>query len=279
MMEQQDFFSVLVEMAEGDGRSEMPEADVVIPAAPEVALEGAPEAECVGPDFAVDLSSYQGGMAGQQHHDQHPHKLVMRAVEALAAVEGWGRAWSRLLGIWWATLARLSDEDAEARYMSLIGGLSREVLEACAAGLGGLIRHFHHGGAYCDILGPVHMEVTSRWAQSGTGQFFTPWAVCVMMARQAGVPDEPLHPDGRPWAIHDPAIGSGACLLAYRGVFAEKHGRLAAGALGLYGQDIDEKCVLMSKIQMRLTCPQAMTVLLETMHLPPAQARQVLRVM
>lgn len=224
----------------------------------------------------VDLGDYQRGQWPTAKLVTHPSTVLMRAVEAISTVTGWSGGWRRLLTIWWSALDRLR-EGAEADYMRAIEGLPADVLEAAKAGLMALIRHFHADGAYCDLLGPVHMEVVSRWSQSGTGQFFTPWSVCVLMAEMNMVPDEPLRPDGEPWSISDPAVGSGSTLLAYRGVFARRHGRAWASTLRLCGQDIDETCVLMARIQLRLTNVFEMQTVLDTARLEPDVARQVVR--
>lgn len=97
------------------------------------------------------------------------------------------------------------------------------------------------------------------------------------MAQMAGVPETPLKDDGEPWSVCDPAIGSGSTLLAFRGLFAKRFGRMAASTLLLAGQDIDADCVLMSRIQLRLTDAWAMKHLLATASLAPAVARDVVR--
>jgi type I restriction-modification system DNA methylase subunit len=113
------------------------------------------------------------------------------------------------------------------------------------------MQHFCIEESYQDLLGPVYMEIGSRWTQAGLGQYFTPWAVCICMARMNACDhdwDEKPYP-----SVCDPCVGSGAMLLAFRAVVAEEKGREWASKLRLHGSDIDEVCVSMAKVQLYLT--------------------------
>lgn len=278
---QLDLFAQVPRSAEGDDPSALTPpgpplspGDDVPPAEPEAHRR---------PLLPVDLANYQGtswprGLDATL--GPPPRVAVLRAVEAVAEVTGWSGAWRRVLGIWRASLDRLgpNHEANEATALQLLDGLPQPVLETLRAGMTALVRHFHVNGGYCDILGPAHMEVVSRGRQSATGQFFTPWDLCLLMARMTGVPETRFRPDGEPWSVNDPAVGAGATLLAFRGLFAERHGRLAASTLRLYAQDIDPDCVAMTAIQFRLTDWFAMDALLATSHLPPAGARAVVAI-
>ena len=52
--------------------------------------------------------------------------------------------------------------------------------------------------------------------------------------------------------VCDPAVGSGVMLLAFAKVVNAEFGRWGVNKLRLYGQDIDMRCVLMCKIQLRM---------------------------
>lgn len=246
-------------------------------ATPPVVAEPPASADAAPVVHEVDLDDYQRGQWPENaaRLGPHPHAVLMAAVQRMAEREGWAGAWRRLLRIWWHTLDRLAPS-AEDEYLQDVRGLTPDVLEATGRGLAALIDHFHRRGAFCDLLGPVHQEVSSHVQRSGTGQFFTPWSICLLMAEMNGVPDTPLQPDGRPWTVTDPAIGSASTLLAYRGVFARRHGRAWAAWVHFAGQDIDETCVLMARIQLRLTNVVQMERLLATASLPPHLARRAL---
>ena len=52
--------------------------------------------------------------------------------------------------------------------------------------------------------------------------------------------------------VIDPAVGSGVMLLAFASVVNAEMGRAGVNKLRLYGMDIDERCVLMCRIQLRM---------------------------
>lgn len=86
------------------------------------------------------------------------------------------------------------------------------------------------------------------------GQFFTPWPVAEMMALVSLDKDDFKNTVSKKGSIsiQDPAVGSGVMLLAYAKVVNDSFGRWGLHKLRLYGQDIDERCVLMCKIQLRM---------------------------
>lgn len=105
-----------------------------------------------------------------------------------------------------------------------------------------------------DFLGELFMalELGSNW----TGQFFTPYDVCQMMARVAGLERVKNDCAERGWAgVNDPACGAGATLIAFAN---ECH---AAGInyqekVLFTGQDLDRLAGRMCYIQLSLLgCP------------------------
>ncbi len=102
-----------------------------------------------------------------------------------------------------------------------------------------------------DILGPLFMELDVKSARAG--QYFTPWPIAEMMARmnfdQADF--ELKAAEKGEVTVCDPAVGSGVMLLAFAKVVHEALGWKGISRLKLYGQDIDERCVLMCRIQIR----------------------------
>lgn len=106
---------------------------------------------------------------------------------------------------------------------------------------------------FADILGLVYQEENSRGQRDMNGQFFTPWALCRMMARMNVVDDwtPGPAPDGGLTRVNDPAYGSGATLLA---VCAELVDRFQApGVLQLWeiwANDIDLTCARTCALQL-----------------------------
>lgn len=64
-----------------------------------------------------------------------------------------------------------------------------------------------------DVLGPIHMELGSASAKAAKGEFYTPWPLCVMMAKMT-LGDLRDIPADRPVTIAEPASGAGAMILA-----------------------------------------------------------------
>lgn len=92
-----------------------------------------------------------------------------------------------------------------------------------------------------DVLGPVFEEVSSQGGRQMSGQFFTPWDICVMMAgMQLGDWNPEPHPDGKLWSVHEPACGSGAMLLAFCAHLAREHGPATLRIWSLHAVDLDQ---------------------------------------
>lgn len=104
---------------------------------------------------------------------------------------------------------------------------------------------------FTDILGPVYMELASKWKQASLGQFFTPQNVAVMMASMCGTAVEI---PGRLTRVIDPACGSGCLLLSYMQVI-HRMGR--PGELKEFmfvGVDLDPVCADMTAVQVIANC-------------------------
>lgn len=103
-----------------------------------------------------------------------------------------------------------------------------------------------------DILGEIFMRLDVKSAAAG--QYFTPFRIAEMMARmQFDRADfERLAAEKGCVSVCDPAVGSGVMLLAYAKVVREALGRQALSKVRFHGADIDERCVLMCRIQLRM---------------------------
>lgn len=91
-----------------------------------------------------------------------------------------------------------------------------------------------------DVLGPVFEEVSSEGGRQMSGQFFTPWDLCVMIAgMQLGNWEPEPRPDGGLWSVSEPACGSGAMLLAFCAHLAREHGPAVLRMWSLHAIDLD----------------------------------------
>ena len=103
-----------------------------------------------------------------------------------------------------------------------------------------------------DILGELFMRLDINSVRSG--QFFTPGSLAEMMVRMQFSKEgfEAAVAEKGEVTVCDPAVGSGVMLLAFGKLVSEECGRSALRHLKLYGTDIDERCVLMTRIQLRM---------------------------
>ena len=103
-----------------------------------------------------------------------------------------------------------------------------------------------------DILGTLFMKLDINSVRNG--EFFTPFSVAEMMARMTFDRGEFLRlvKERGEVSVCDPAVGSGVMLLAYGKVVHEAFGRDGTNRLRLYGMDIDNRCVNMCRIQLRM---------------------------
>lgn len=103
-----------------------------------------------------------------------------------------------------------------------------------------------------DILGSVFMRLDVKSVHNG--QFFSPWNIAELMARMQFDRQEfeRIVAEKGVVTVCDPAVGSGVMLLAYAKVVNDVLGRWGTSMLRLYGSDIDQRCVWMCRIQLRI---------------------------
>ncbi len=222
--------------------------------------ETAPIPHTGAPDSTLPASTFPlihpWNVAVPVNNDDTPHdvrRLYALVTKAYDASHD-SHTFDDLLGLWDASLRHF--EGGEADYMAIAKRVHPDVVKYGAQALGVLMEHFWIDGCYSDLLGPVYMEIRSNWGRNSLGQYFTPWTICRAMAQMSIHDDGDLRDKlerGERVTACDPAIGSGATMLAFRGAVAEKYGRRAADRLVLYGQDIDMTCVRMAKIQIKLS--------------------------
>jgi hypothetical protein len=190
----------------------------------------------------------------------HPEKVQALAdlIDKAYAENGYAHdTFEALLTLWEAALYRF-DAGKEEVYMEQVRRLPAAVIDLAVCGHSMLLQHFFIDRCFHDLLGPVYMQLASKWKQSGLGQFFTPWNIAIAMS-EITFADQDID---RPIKVCDPCVGSGVMLLAARAVATKRHGYLAASRVQVYGQDIDRICVLMSRIQCALSDPIYMSDLM-----------------
>jgi len=106
---------------------------------------------------------------------------------------------------------------------------------------------------FADILGELYMqlELNNHWR----GQFFTPYNVCLMMAKMlSGNPAGEIEKKGFT-TVCDPCCGSGAMLIASAQSYYEQNVNYQSDVL-FVAQDIDPVVARMCYVQLALTgCP------------------------
>ena len=101
---------------------------------------------------------------------------------------------------------------------------------------------------FTDVLGSLYLSLASHGAKKQLGQYFTPPSVAEIVAQLKGLPTKP-NPNGGLWSILEPAVGSGAMLLAPARILH----RVDPDALQWWsfrGIDKDRFCSLMCAIQL-----------------------------
>ncbi len=155
------------------------------------------------------------------------------------------RAWLEAM---WAFLDAVRDPEG---YRQCLDRYTREQGEEFGRLLG-LYTDAVEADPFRDILGELFMRLDVNSARAG--QYFSPMCIAEMMARMQfdrEVFEQQVQEKGFV-TVCDPAVGSGVMLLAFAKVVHELLGRPALAKVHFYGTDIDQRCVLMCKIQLRM---------------------------
>lgn len=157
-------------------------------------------------------------------------------------------------------------EGLEKEYLNLIGRYKPEEQAKFPELLGLVVAGLeaeHH-----DFLGAVFHELELH--NVNLGQFFTPYSVCLMMARMQFDKEELLQKIEKNTfvKVNEPACGAGAMLIAVDQVFREY---LIDPARHLYviAQDIDRKGCCMAFIQLALLGIPGCVVHTDTLRMQP----------
>lgn len=149
----------------------------------------------------------------------------------------------------WVEMSALSiaqsvdlDEEREEAFFSIARKYSEDDFFTLGCMLGHL--SFLLESNLDDYLGKIYMELST--GNSHTGQFFTPFHICEMMAGVALAGYK-----GNIEYLNEPSVGGGANILAYAKVMREK-GYNYQQLLEVKAQDLDYKCVYMTYVQLSL---------------------------
>lgn len=160
------------------------------------------------------------------------------------------RVWSDFLEMAAISLSNSVDrkraEVREARYMQIVKGYSREELDGFARAFACLVQAMGEE-QFGDVLGQTFMALGlgNKWA----GQFFTPYPVCVLMARMSLETAEVARCGFV--SVSDPCVGGGAMPIATAHALYDE-GLNPQRVLHVTGQDIDSRAVHMAFLQLSL---------------------------
>ena len=141
-----------------------------------------------------------------------------------------------------------------AKWQKTVEGIEAGAMENLTYALAILVKQGRAN--YDDVIGNVYMEMgqANRWR----GQFFTPGEVARVMAQvsivggSVDIENWPLEGENcRPLTINDPCCGSGVMFLgAAEAIQKCNPALLKRGLVEFYGQDIDETCVKMARLNL-----------------------------
>lgn len=111
-------------------------------------------------------------------------------------------------------------------------------------------------GGWADILGHFFEEHNGKFGRDARGQFFTPESVCNFMAQIIG------GDEGAEGTINDCAVGSGRNLIAH----SRTHPKNRTSCFYV-GQDIDQRCVKMTAINMAMYGMRGVSIHMDTLRM------------
>ena len=166
-------------------------------------------------------------------------KEFIKVFEHIGYRHNWMNVFEDFLDICICVFAYGRDED---RYHEIIKRYSKEEQRIFPDLMAEMVMAYEKGsdqsGSWIDLLGDFYMEFGSRNGQQHLGQFFTPPAVCNVMAQLTV--NGPISYGEK---VNDCACGSGRTLLAAARMFPENR------VNGFYvGQDLDSKVCKMAVI-------------------------------
>lgn len=167
---------------------------------------------------------------------------LSKTLEAIAYRHDFTRVFDDFLMI---AVCSFSMQRMEKIYFETIKGYNKEELSLFAKALAALIFEYTEkssgGGDWYDLLGQLFEEQNGKFTRDLGGQFFTPNAVCDLMAKMTYEENE------EEITVSDPTCGSGRNLIAFDRTNANNRFK------NFYvGMDLDSRCVKMSVLNLFL---------------------------
>lgn len=151
---------------------------------------------------------------------------------------------SRAVRLWEAALRRAE----MGEWLELCVGMEKGMTPLAEA-LARLLEHAAY--SYEDVVGSVYMMLDLGSVRNG--QYFTPFHIARLIAHIDLRDFQPPVPGKGPIRFYDPCCGSGVMFLATMEVLEERFpGILDSGEVVFSGQDIDESCIYMCRLNLRL---------------------------
>ncbi|MEF3129133.1 N-6 DNA methylase [Rhizobium leguminosarum] len=154
-------------------------------------------------------------------------------------------------------------ENREARYLDIVSRYEREVVDTFPKIMGEVVMALEAGPQ--DVLGATFHELELH--NKARGQFFTPYALCQMMAKmQVGDDTAALIEERGYITAQEPAVGAGATIIALAealkdaGINYQQH-------LHVVAVDIDPRAVHMAYLQFSLMHIPAQVIVGDTLRL------------
>lgn len=181
-------------------------------------------------------------------------KEFVKKFDALTGSRSRWQVWQDMVWLFATTISNAVDkrffDEREKTYLRIINQYKPEE-QAIFPELFAMLTESMEAEGFCDFLGELFMLLELNF--SGTGQFFTPYCVCKMMA-MIGTDVERANADIDRYgymAVCDPACGAGATLIAAADVLYAAGINYQQTAL-FAAQDIDSTVALMCYIQLSL---------------------------
>ena len=203
----------------------------------------------------------------------NPRKRIVDTIHRVGSGHGVAQVWADWcegMALGWANQIGNAHPEArgdlwherEARYMAMVKRYGAEdwrklaalhdvlvdLLEGLDVGQRPAQKQAWNGGG--DPLGELYMEL--ELGNDRAGQFFTPWSVCLVMAKLQGLPGAQDDITAQGFCkVDDCAVGSGSLLLAMAEV-AQQDGINPQTQLWFHGRDLSSNAVHMAYVNLCL---------------------------
>lgn len=206
--------------------------------------------------------------AARNIRDSH-QKAFIKTFEGLVGRYSRWEVWQDFVVMAAATISNLVDkshlDEREKRYLSVAGKYSREELRAFSEMLAEVVLGIE-GNPDQDFLGELYMKL--EMGNDARGQVFTPYDVCITMARLTNGDQlkDQVERDG--WvSVNDCACGAGATLLAFANECLRQGVNYQTRVL-FVAQDVDYVVGLMCYLQLSLIGAAGYVVIANTLTDP-----------